>query len=77
MLAQGIVDQCLVTGRTTGSLSLFQKVIHQILIKADGNARLAALFGFNGNDAPPLAFAEVILLVSSVFLVSCTLQNVA
>ena len=25
VLAQGIVDQCLVTGRTTGSLSLFRK----------------------------------------------------
>jgi hypothetical protein len=35
MLVQGFVDQCLVTGRTTRSLSLFQKVIHQILIEAD------------------------------------------
>jgi hypothetical protein len=28
VLAQGIVDQCLVSGRTTGSLSLLQEVIH-------------------------------------------------
>jgi hypothetical protein len=74
MLAQGVVDQCLVTGRTTRSLSLFQKVIHQILIKANGNACFPTLFRFRNYDTAPLTFAEIVFSFhrfSSYCLISC------
>lgn len=64
MLAQGFVDQGLITYCAARCLGLLQKVIHQIFFQTDSDARLTAWLRVRNNNSSAFPFAEIVALLN-------------
>jgi hypothetical protein len=61
------------TDGSSEGFGLSQKVMHEIIVDANGDSRLPGLFGFRGDDPAPLTLAEIVSLLhpSPVICTSC------
>src|SRR5580700_2204492 len=62
MLAQGIVDQCLVALPASGGVSLSKEVGDNVFVETDGDASFSVGLGLGRRNSPALARTEVVLL---------------
>jgi hypothetical protein len=78
MLTQGFVDEGLIACRSARCLGLMQKVIHQVFVEANRDARLAARLRFRwGNPSAP-ALAEIVSLLHRMHkscVIGCSMEN--
>src|ERR1035437_7058617 len=63
MLPQRLVDQRLIAHRPARRLGLSQKVIHQVFIQANRDARLAARLRLRDGNPSPRSAAEIVALL--------------
>jgi hypothetical protein len=64
MLTEGFVDQGLIAGCSARCIGLPQKVIYQVLIEPDRDARLAARFRLGWGNPSALALAKFCISAS-------------
>ena len=59
----------LVADGSAGGVGFFEEVVDEVFVEADGDAGFALRLRFWRGDSSALSFAEIVLAVSSVFLV--------
>src|SRR5271167_564061 len=61
VLAEGFVDEGLIADGSAGGVGLFEEMVDEVFVEADGDAGLALRFRFWWGDSSALTFAEIVL----------------
>src|SRR5271163_707915 len=61
VLAEGFVAEGLVTSGSAGGIGLFEEMVDDVFIEANGDAGLALRFWLWRKDSSALSFAEIVL----------------